>query len=181
MKTLLYFVHPYPRTSRLNVALRAAAASLDQVEIRDLYERYPDFYIDVPAEQRLLLEHELIVFQHPMQWFGAPALLKEWFDTVLRRGWAYGDRRALQGKHWLQAVSTGESADTFGPEGRFGMTMHELLRPFEASARLCGMHWHEPFVVYRKAALEPAELGQKAEAYRRQLERIGRPLPEARS
>lgn len=178
MKTLLYFVHPYPRKSRVNVALREAAATLDQLSVRDLYEHYPDFYIDVPAEQRLLLEHELIVFQHPMQWFGAPALLKEWFDTVLRRGWAYGDRRALQGKLWLQAVSTSDPADTFSPDGRYGMTMNELLRPFEASARLCGMRWHEPFLVYRSAALDPAAIEQQAQTYRVRLEQIGRSLQE---
>ena len=172
MKTLLFFVHPYPRKSRLNVALRDAAARLDQVTVRDLYERYPDFYIDVPAEQRLLLEHELIVFQHPMQWFGAPALLKEWFDMVLRRGWAYGERRALQGKHWLQAVSTGEPEHTFGPDGRYGMTMHELLRPFEASARLCGMRWHQPFLVYRKAALDPVAIERQTESYVARLEQL---------
>jgi glutathione-regulated potassium-efflux system ancillary protein KefG len=127
----------------------------------------------------LQLEHELIVFQHPMQWFGAPALLKEWFDMVLRRGWAYGDRRALQGKHWLQAVSTSEPADTFGPDGRYGMTMEELLRPFEASARLCGMHWHDPFLVYRKATLDAAGLEQKGQAYRSRLEEIGQAQREA--
>jgi putative NADPH-quinone reductase len=108
-----------------------------------------------------------------MQWFGAPALLKEWFDMVLRRGWAYGDRRVLQGKHWLQCVSTSEPAETFRPDGRFGMTMQELLRPFEASARLCGMHWHEPFLVYRKAALDQAGLEKQTQAYRERLEQIG--------
>ncbi len=178
MKALLYFVHPYPRKSRVNVALRQAAAALDQITVRDLYEQYPDFYIDVPTEQNLLLEHQLIVFQHPMQWFGAPALLKEWLDTVLRRGWAYSGGRALQGKHWLQAVSTGDPAEAFGREGRYGFAVDELLRPFQASARLCGMHWHEPFLVYRSAALDPAAIEQQARAYRNRLERFAETAQE---
>jgi glutathione-regulated potassium-efflux system ancillary protein KefG len=169
VKTLLYFVHPYPRRSRVNVALRAAVETLEGITVRDLYQRYPDFYVDVPLEQRLLLEHQLIVFQHPLQWFGAPALLKEWLDAVLRRGWAYSGGRALQGRRWLQAVSVADPAEVFAREGRCGFTIEELLRPFEASARQCGMHWQDPFLVYRSATLEPAAIEQQAQAYRAHL------------
>ena len=56
----------------------------------DLYEAYPDFHIDVEREKALLEEYPRIVWQHPFYWYSTPSLMKEWFDTVLQYGWAYG-------------------------------------------------------------------------------------------
>lgn len=171
MKTLLYFVHPQPRKSRVNRTLRAAVETLGQVTLRDLYELYPDFYIDVRREQEALLAHELIVFQHPFYWYSAPALLKEWLDSVLARGWAYGrGGDKMMGKQWLQAISTGGSTESYSSTGRHGFTLAELLRPFEATARLCGMHWHQPFLVQDALDLDQAAIERHARAYRSRLE-----------
>ena len=63
---------------------------MEGVRLHDLYEAYPDFLIDVEAEQALLLEHDVIVFQHPVYWYSSPAILKEWQDLVLEHGFAYG-------------------------------------------------------------------------------------------
>ncbi len=59
----------------------------------------PDFNIDINAEQRALERADLVVLQHPMQWYSFPPLLKLWIDKVLEHGWAYGhDGNALVGK-----------------------------------------------------------------------------------
>lgn len=42
-----------------------------------------------PWEQQLLLEHDIIVFQH-FYWYSCPAILKEWMDRVLEYGFALG-------------------------------------------------------------------------------------------
>ena len=55
-----------------------------------LYAAYPDFMIDVKREQQLLLDHDIIVLQHPFYWYSSPAIIKEWLDLVLENGWAYG-------------------------------------------------------------------------------------------
>lgn len=34
--------------------------------VHDLYATYPDFHIDADAEQALLAEHDVIVFEHPV-------------------------------------------------------------------------------------------------------------------
>lgn len=47
-------------------------------------------FIDTPYEQALLREHDVIVFQHPLYTYSCPALLKEWLDRVLSRGFASG-------------------------------------------------------------------------------------------
>jgi glutathione-regulated potassium-efflux system ancillary protein KefF len=83
------------------------------VEIRSLYHLYPDFNIDIAAEQEALSRAELVVWQHPMQWYSVPPLLKLWIDKVLAHGWAYGHgARALQGKSLLWAVTTGVGINT---------------------------------------------------------------------
>ena len=46
--------HPDWRESRVNRALRDAAHSLSRVQVRDLYTSYPDYAIDVAAEQAAL-------------------------------------------------------------------------------------------------------------------------------
>ncbi len=59
------------------------ARTLEGVEIRSLYQLYPDFNIDIAAEQEALSRADLIVWQHPMQWYSIPPLLKLWIDKVL--------------------------------------------------------------------------------------------------
>jgi putative NADPH-quinone reductase len=90
-RTLLLFAHPAYQKSRVNRHLLAAAQQVEGVHIHDLYEEYPNFHIDVPREQNLLLEHDVVVFQHPFYWYSCPALLKEWLDLVLQHGFAFGD------------------------------------------------------------------------------------------
>jgi len=79
-KVLILFAHPAFQKSRAQKHLVAATHSLDEVTFHDLYEAYPDFNIDVPHEQQLLRDHDLIVLQHPFYWYSCPALLKEWLE-----------------------------------------------------------------------------------------------------
>ena len=53
---LVLVAHPQLRQSRVNAALMAAAARVDagRVDVCDLYARYPDYFIDVAAEQAAL-------------------------------------------------------------------------------------------------------------------------------
>src|SRR5262245_51490007 len=105
---LLVYAHPYPLRSRANRALLAALEGLPQLEVRSLYDLYPDFGIDIGTEQRALLRAELVIWQHPMYWYSVPGLLKHWFDKVLARGWAYGEGgTALRGKTCLWVTTTG--------------------------------------------------------------------------
>ena len=49
---LIIYSHPYPHHSHANKRMLEQAGTLDGVEIRSLYELYPDFNIDIAAEQR---------------------------------------------------------------------------------------------------------------------------------
>ena len=81
----LIYAHPYPNRSRAGRTLLASVSNLEGVRVRSLYERYPDFSIDVGAEQDLLREAELLVWQHPIYWYGPPPLMSLWFEKVLAR------------------------------------------------------------------------------------------------
>ena len=148
-RILILFAHAMPHTSRVNSALAAAARTLPNVTVRDLYETYPDFHIDVLTEQSLLETADLVVFQHPIQWYGMPALLKEWIDVVLEAGWAYGqDGVALRGKGFLLAATTGGAADTYQEHGPHGYPLADFLLPLRQTAHFCGMHWLPPLILH---------------------------------
>ncbi len=146
---LVLYAHPAPHKSRINRRLTAAAREVPGVMVRDLYELYPDFLIDVEEEQRLLAEHDVIVLQHPFYWYSAPALVKEYLDLVLTYGWAYGEGgAALKGKIMLQAISAGGPEEVYGPQGRNRFTIRQLLAPFDQTAHLCGMRYLAPHVIH---------------------------------
>jgi glutathione-regulated potassium-efflux system ancillary protein KefG len=156
---LLLHAHPAPHKSHANRRLLDAARKVEGVTVRELYEHYPDFLIDVPAEQQLLREHEVVVLQHPLYWYSAPALVKEWLDLVLQHGWAYGEGgHALRGKTFLQAVTCGGSMEVYCSAGRHGHTVRSFLLPFEQTARLCGMSYLAPFVVHGVGSLGTDDL-----------------------
>ncbi|MGD9200335.1 MAG: NAD(P)H-dependent oxidoreductase [Chitinispirillia bacterium] len=166
---LILFAHPCLQKSRINRVLIQAVHDLESVRVNDLYELYPDFYIDVKKEQQLLLNHDIIIFQFPFLWYSTPALLKEWEDIVLEHGWAYGSKGyALQNKKLFCTVSTGggESAYHKG-DNRF--SMRQLLAPIERSAYLCGMDFLPPFVIHGAHLMQKEHIQEYGERYRRLL------------
>lgn len=154
-------------------ALVPAARSVPGVTFRDLYELYPDYDVDPPSEQAALEAHDVIVFQHPFYWYSVPPLLKQWQDLVLEHGWAYGHTgTALQGKAVMHAISAGGTEGAYAPAGYNHYTVPDLLRPLEATARLCGMEWLAPFLVYGTLRLDAEGLTREGERYRAQLQAL---------
>lgn len=156
-KALVVLAHPNFGTSRGNKSLIDTIQALPSVKIHDLYERYPNWQIDVQVEQDLLRHHDLIVLQFPLQWYSVPPLLKKWMDDVLTYGFAYGtDGTALHGKELMPAVTAGGLSDMYVAGGAVNFTMSEFLRPIQQTATYCGMTYKTPFVVH---GLLPKELG----------------------
>jgi glutathione-regulated potassium-efflux system ancillary protein KefG len=177
---LVLFAHPAFHRSRVQRVLRQAAHAVSGVTVHDVYEAYPDFDIDVAREQALLQAHDVIVWQHPLFWYSTPAIVKQWQDLVLTHGWAYGrEGTALHGKWWMHAVSAGGGAAAYTPTGRNRHTVDDLFAPLAQTARLCGMTWLPPFVVYGTHVLADDALAAHAAAYGTLLEglRDGRVTP----
>ncbi len=168
-KVLVLYAHPEPDSSVANQMMIKKIQSLDHVTVHDLYAHYPDFFIDVKAEQRLLLNHDVIVFHHPLYMYSCPALLKEWLDRVLCKGFAFGSGEALKGKVWRSVITAGGREDAFKASGYNRYPMSEILQPFELTAALCQMEWVEPLVLYWARRVPEMERYQHAEAYRQWL------------
>ena len=66
MKILVVFAHPKMSESIVQREMLSRIQNLENVTIHDLYASYPDFVIDVDHEQALLLQHDLIILQHPL-------------------------------------------------------------------------------------------------------------------
>lgn len=177
-RILILFAHPALEKSRVQRRLLKAAEAIEEVTIHDLYETYPDFMIDVSAEQSLLLEHDIILLQHPFYWYSCPSLLKEWQDLVLEYGFAYGrEGDALSGKVLGNIISSGGSRRSYASDGKNNYTMKQLLQPFDQTARLCGMSYLPPFAVHRTHDMHESVINEHAEHYRQVLWRLQRELP----
>jgi glutathione-regulated potassium-efflux system ancillary protein KefF len=167
----LVFDHPYPSQSRVNRALLDAVRGLPGVEVCSLYDRYPDFDIDVAAEQSALSRAELVIWMHPVFWYSVPGLMKQWFDKVLSYGWAYGDGGAgLRGKDCLWVATTGGKLETYAAGGIHRRPFVEFSRPVEETALFCGMNWQEPFILHGANEIDDAGLAAGAALLRERLE-----------
>jgi glutathione-regulated potassium-efflux system ancillary protein KefG len=169
---LILLAHPTLERSRINRRLIDAVSDLKGVTVHDLYETYPALNINVRREQQMLLEHDVIVFQHPFYWYSTPAILKEWQDLVLEHGWAYGNNAsALRGKITFNALTAAGTLDAYREGGANRYSIRQLIAPYELTARLCGMQFLAPFVVYGALAFSgPSEVVPYEKAYRSVLE-----------
>lgn len=180
----LVFAHPYPSQSRANRVLLDTLRELPGLEVCSLYDRYPDFDIDIAAEQAALVRAALVVWMHPVYWYSTPGLLKHWFDKVLSYGWAYGDdAAALKGKDCLWVASTGGAAETYSPTGIHERPFADFGRPIEETARFCRMNWLEPCILHGAHDIDDAALANHAHHVRARLEgwlaskAVAAPLP----
>lgn len=174
MKSILViFAHPRLEKSRTNAALIKSISHLPHVTIRDLYEEYPEYNIDIRREKEFLLGHDIIVWHHPFYWYSCPPLLKQWIDMVLEIGWAYGPGgRALKGKLVFNAITTGGAREAYAREGRNRYTLREFLVPFEQTARLCQMTYLPPFAVQGTHRLTPEAIARSGKEYALLLSRL---------
>lgn len=148
-KILIIFAHPLFEKSNANNALVSHIPKSPNITFHDLYQEYPEFDVDMKREQELLLEHDIIIWHHPMYWYSCPPLLKQWIDIVLEHGWAYGKGGyALKDKILLQAITTGGRKENYSPEGRDFFSIPQLLEPFCQTAKVCNMTYLPPFVVH---------------------------------
>ena len=99
---------------------------LPETEIVKLDTLYPDFKIDVDAEQQRLLKADIIVLQFPIFWYSAPSILERWMEETFRHGFSHGSTgNKLKGKKMILSFTTGE----------------EFLPCYKATCNLCQMEF----------------------------------------
>lgn len=133
---------------------------------------------EILREQRKLGRADLLMFNFPMWWFGAPAVLKGWIDRVLAAGFAY-DRDSrfetgrFRGRRGMLTVTTGSLGDRYSKDGPLAYApMQETLHPLHRGVfEYIGLTVLDPFVAYGVARASDAERQAQLDAYRLHLER----------
>ena len=175
-KILVVLAHPNIESSLGNRTIVEKFKSLHpEAEIDELYKLYPDFRIDVKREQQKLLKADYIILQFPMYWYNAPALLRQWFESVLEHGFAYGSTgKALQGKKLILSITTGSPFDAYRVGGVQNFSIEDLTKGFHQLANLCSMEW-EGFIVTGNLVFL---LKDKPDEMKKMMERLERHAQE---
>lgn len=162
--------HPSLEQSRANARLIQAARQVAKVQVRDLYALYPDYLIDVAAEQAALSAATLVVWQHPIHWYSTTPLMKLYLDEVLAFNWAYGPSgNALRGKDiWLVATMGGPE-DSYHPASYNRYFFDAFLPPYEQTAALCGMRFLQPMLLHGAHQASETALTEHAAVYAQRL------------
>ncbi|MBT9459789.1 MAG: NAD(P)H-dependent oxidoreductase [Burkholderiaceae bacterium] len=167
--------HPHIGQSRitrrlLRAARQASAERPESIDVCDLYALYPDYCIDIAAEQARIAAARLIVWLHPIHWYSMPPLMKLWVDEVLAFGWAYGpEGKALSTKDLWLACSTGGTEAAYRPDGHNRYFFDAFLHPYEQTAALCGMRFLPPLVLHGAHRVSEAAVDEHAEIFTQRL------------
>lgn len=166
MKLLVIAAHPRLEQSKVNRVWLNRLNQTEDVTVHNLHSEYPDKVINVLTEQRLLLEHDRIVFQYPLYWYSAPAFFKQWMEEVLDSQWLMGSGgRGLSGKELVLAITTGSHEEAYQAGGFQGFSMSEFTKPMQALAGLIGMRFLPSFIFYGAANASDEAILRSAEGY----------------
>lgn len=151
---LIILAHPSYETSIANKTIINFLQQTElNFEVRNIAKLYPHQKINIEEEQQALLRHDLVILQHPMYWFSAPAILKSWFDQVLTYQFAYGSKgNKLQSKTLLQSITVGQVEKNFLDHSGNNI-MNELLLPFKKSAEYINMNYKIAPILYDIATI----------------------------
>ena len=177
---LIVFSHPYTRHSHANKAIINGIANIDNVVIDDLYEKYPDFHINVDEEQTLLSKAKLIIFQFPIYWYNVPALLKLWQEVVLTRQFILSEKskgnphkgRILQGKSTMIMTTTGHKDSSYQKNAFDNYNLEDFLRPIEQVSIHCGMNYHSPLALHQAHRASAVELSEFTQRYSERIQQL---------
>lgn len=115
---------------------------LPEAEIVKLDELYPDFKINVEAEQQRLLRADVIVLQFPIFWYSAPSILERWMEETFQHGFSHGNTGdKLKGKKLVLSFTTGAPEDMYSRDGAMGYDIEEFLLCYKVTCRLCQMEF----------------------------------------
>ena len=171
--TLIMNFHPDPAKSRANSILAAAAAALPETEVVTMAHEREGAMFDYTREVERLVSAERVVLQFPVHWYSGPSLLADWMAQILTVAFyarPEQDGRRIEGRQLMVAAVAGNTPENYAPGGRIAIPLTELLRPYEATARRCGLSWNEPFIVFRSSYLTEDDLASEAARYSERLE-----------
>ncbi|QIA63209.1 flavodoxin family protein [Vibrio astriarenae] len=149
-KVVVISGHPELEKSNTNkIIIDQLGKEIESIDVRRLDTLYPNYQIDVEAEQQALLAADVIVLQFPFYWYSVPALLKKWLDDVFSYNFAYGSKGdKLKGKELITSITIGGPAESYDPLGYNHFTIEQLLHPIQQTAYLAGLNYHAPIYTH---------------------------------
>ncbi|CAM4372649.1 Putative NADPH-quinone reductase (modulator of drug activity B) [Pedobacter westerhofensis] len=177
---LIILAHPKFKTSLANkTIMEEVRKSKLQIETRDIHDLYPDYKIDVKAEQDALLRHHTIVFQYPIYWYNMPAILKLWFDSVFEYQFAYGSKGdKLKGKNFLPSFTVGAPESEYTTLGDHHFRIHEFCKSLEQTAYYAQMKYVDPVYFHGTSLVAGYTINDVKNKAKDQAKRLLRRLTE---
>lgn len=152
MKILYVYAHPNPQS--LNGAIHQHGVSAlenacHEVVVSNLYAEP----FEAASELKKITDADHIILQFPLWWFSMPAIMKDWLDRVLLKGFAYDDGKTfahglLRGKTASLTVTAQSPESAYRHDGTHGASLQEFLLPIHHTLRFTGIEPLDPFVVY---------------------------------
>ncbi len=138
---LLICGHPFPGKSLAGrTILEEFLKNRPMAQVRMLRSLCTADGFDVAAEQKALVNADVIVLQFPLYWYSVPAIMKKWFEDVLTYGFAFGSGgTALKAKKLIVSFTTGADASEYVDGGSMGFPLAAFLPPILQTARLCNL------------------------------------------
>ena len=158
MKTLVLVSHPEYDNSMTEAFLKQCQSDIENVDWVVLDNIQTEFTFDKEQEQQRLTQYDRILFQFPMYWYSAPALMKKYEDDVFTKNFiAYEQEGALKGKEMGIITTLGDPIKDYQVGGREGFSISELLKPYQAIAQRGQMKFLKPFVISQFAYMTDAQ------------------------
>ena len=140
-KVLVISGHPDLNDSVSNKIILAELEKEENVTVEYLDAMYPEFAIDVPAEQAKLVEADVVVFQFPLFWYSAPSMLHRWMEQTFQHGFSHGSKgKALVGKKVVVSVTAGAPEEIYTVE-QSGHVIDDYLFFIQGACALTGMEY----------------------------------------
>lgn len=157
--------HPHLEQSLANrIIIETLENTLGKNAVRRLDILYPDYQIDIAAEQEALLKADIIIWQFPYYWYSLPALMKKWLDDVFVYGFSHGSDTKLAGKKIIMSFTTGAPAVAYDYGQAMNYPVKDFLPPLHQTAMLCKLDWQTPIYSQGMTYIEGVHtLADKAE------------------
>ncbi|WP_257668811.1 NAD(P)H-dependent oxidoreductase [Parapedobacter tibetensis] len=170
----LYAMQFNPVSDRANFTSIHDPAFYKQ-QLEEIYAtRVNGFAPSIEEEQRKVEWCDLMIWQFPLWWFSAPAILKGWVDRVFAMGRFYGQGHIYEtgffhDKKALLSLTTGGGEADYVQGGLNG-DLAGILRPLHRGIlEFTGFSVLRPHVVYGPARQSAEERAHELEAWKTRL------------
>ncbi|MCR8969658.1 NAD(P)H-dependent oxidoreductase [Facklamia sp. 7083-14-GEN3] len=149
MQAICYIAHDHLANSSSQQFLIASGEALSKIDYVDLTAEWErKGFFDSNQELARITNYDRILFQFPLYWYQAPAILKIWMDQVFNEQLNIKQtQKILKDKEFGIVLTVGSRLDSFQPGERAGVSITDLMSPYYAWANYFDMKYRPPFII----------------------------------